>query len=213
MSTRSGTDGSLLASLPWTLAALAFSVVPHVQFLPIWVTFIFLACSAWRWQVERRRWRLPPAWTRIVVSLACFIGVLASYDSVSGVGPGSALLAVMAALKLLETKRRRDQFVLLFISIFLIMSSLLREQYLWSLPYLIAGVIFTMTAWLRMSTGTKVSIGESLRTGSRLVLYAAPLTIAMWIFFPERPGPLLEFSTTPAVWVPAAAEGKWRGRP
>ena len=185
MSTRSGTDGSLLASLPWTLAALAFSVVPHVQFLPIWVTFIFLACSAWRWQVECRRWRLPPAWTRIVVSLACFIGVLASYDSVSGVGPGSALLAVMAALKLLETKRRRDQFVLLFISIFLIMSSLLREQYLWSLPYLIAGVIFTMTAWLRMSTSTKVSIGESLRTGSRLVLYAAPLTIAMWIFFPR----------------------------
>ena len=36
----------------------------------------------------------------------------------------------MAALKLLETRRRRDQFVLLFISIFLIMSSLLREQYL-----------------------------------------------------------------------------------
>ena len=43
----------------------------------------------------------------------------------------------MAALKLLETRKRRDQFVLLFISIFLVMSSLLREQYLWSLPYLI----------------------------------------------------------------------------
>jgi len=28
---RTGTDGSLLASLPWTLAALAFSLVPHVQ--------------------------------------------------------------------------------------------------------------------------------------------------------------------------------------
>ena len=30
MSKRSGTDGSLLASLPWTLGALAFSVLPHV---------------------------------------------------------------------------------------------------------------------------------------------------------------------------------------
>ncbi len=185
MSKRAGTDGSLLASLPWTLAALAFSVVPHLQFLPIWITFILLACSAWRWQVERRRWRLPPAWTRIVLSLACFIGVLATYDSVSGVGPGSALLAVMAALKLLETKRRRDQYVLLFISIFLIMSSLLREQYLWSLPYLIAGVIFTMTAWLRMSTSSHVSVAESLWTGTRLILYAVPLTLAMWIFFPR----------------------------
>ena len=43
----------------------------------------------------------------------------------------------MAALKLLETRKRRDQFVLLFISIFMMMSSLLREQYLWSLPYLV----------------------------------------------------------------------------
>lgn len=185
MSKRIGTDGSLLHSLPWTLGALAFSVVPHLQFLPIWVTAIFLACSAWRWQVERKRWRLPPAWIRIVLSLLCFIGVLASYESVSGVGPGSALLAVMAALKLLETKERRDQFVLLFISIFLIMSSLLREQYLWSLPYLMSGVLFTMTAWLRMADARKMSVVQSLRTGGRLMAYSVPLMIAMWIFFPR----------------------------
>ena len=182
MSKRSGTDGSLLASLPWSISALAFSVIPHLQFLPLWVTASFLGCSAWRWQVERRRWRLPPAWLRIVLALLCFIGVLISYESVSGVGPGSALLAVMAALKLMETRQRRDQFVLLFISIFLIMSSLLREQYLWSLPYLIAGVVFTMMAWLRMSNSRTVSISVNFRTATRLLLYAAPLTIAMWVF-------------------------------
>lgn len=185
MSKRTGTDGSLLASLPWTLGALAFAVIPHVQFLPFWVTFIFLTCSGWRWQVERKRWRLPPAWLRIVLALLCFIGVLASYDSVSGVGPGSALLAVMAALKLLETRKRRDQFVLLFISVFLIMSSLLREQYLWSLPYLVAGVLFTMTAWLRMSNVRPVPIWQSVKTGGRLIAYSLPLMIAMWIFFPR----------------------------
>jgi transglutaminase-like putative cysteine protease len=185
MSKRTGTDGSLLTSLPWTLGALAFSVIPHLQFLPIWVTVIFVACSAWRLQVERKRWRLPPAWTRIVLSLVCFIGVLASYESVSGVGPGSALLAVMAALKLLETKQRRDQFVLLFISIFLIMSSLLREQFLWSLPYLMVGVLFTLTAWLRMSDARPIGFGQSIRTGGRLVAYAIPLMITMWVFFPR----------------------------
>lgn len=185
MSKRTGTDGSLLASLPWTLSALAFSVIPHAQFLPLWVTFIFLSCSLWRWLVEKNRWRLPPAWLRIILALLCFIGVLASYESVSGVGPGSALLAVMAALKLMETKRRRDQFVLLFISIFLIMSSLLREQYLWSLPYLIAGVMLTMTAWLRMSNGRHVAARQSFGSAARLMMYAAPLTIAMWIFFPR----------------------------
>ncbi len=186
MSKRIGTDGSLLTSLPWTLAALAFSVLPHLPFLPIWATATFVFCCAWRWQIERKRWRLPPAWSRIVLAFVCFVSVYLSYDgAVSGVGPGSALLAVMAALKLLETKKRRDQFVLLFISIFLIMSSLLREQFLWSFPYLIVGVIFTMTAWLHMSESRRTSIGGSLTSASRLAAYAAPLMIAMWIFFPR----------------------------
>ncbi|MDG2376601.1 MAG: DUF3488 and transglutaminase-like domain-containing protein, partial [Woeseiaceae bacterium] len=108
-----------------------------------------------------------------------------SYESVSGVGPGSSLLVVMAALKLLETRKRRDQFVLLFISVFLIMSSLLREQYLWSLPYLIAGVLFTITAWLRMSDVRRVPIWHSVQTSGRFIAYSLPLMIAMWVFFPR----------------------------
>jgi transglutaminase-like putative cysteine protease len=75
--------------------------------------------------------------------------------------------------------------VLLFISIFLIMSSLLREQYLWSLPYLMVGVLFTMTAWLRMSDARKINMSQSLRTAGRLMAYSIPLMIAMWVFFPR----------------------------
>lgn len=188
MAKRTGTDGSLLASLPWTLAALVFALAPHVQYLPIWITTAFLACAAWRFEIERRRRALPRPWLRVLLALICFLGVLASYESVSGVGPGSALLAIMAALKLLETRRRRDQFVLLFISIFLVMASLLREQYVWSLPYLVLAVVLTMTAWLRMSLandGVDTSVKQSFATGSRLILYAAPLMLVMWILFPR----------------------------
>jgi transglutaminase-like putative cysteine protease len=154
-----GTDGSLLASLP--------------------------TCAIWRYSIEVRRKPVPPALLRASLALACFLGVLYTYSTISGVGPGSALLAIMAALKLLETRQRRDQFVLLFIAIFLVMSSLLREQYLWSLPYLVLGVILIMTAWLRTSADDAETLRRSLGTTSRLVLYAAPLAIAMWIFFPR----------------------------
>jgi transglutaminase-like putative cysteine protease len=185
MAKATGTDGSLLPTLPWTLAALTFSIVPHLQYLPAWVTVSYLACAGWRWQIERKRWRLPPAWARIGLALLCFLGVIITYESVSGVGPGSALLAVMAALKLLETRRRRDQFVLLFISVFMIMASLLREQYLWSLPFLALGVVITMTAWLRMSVSQQVSVARSFATATRLIAYAVPLMIVMWAFFPR----------------------------
>lgn len=180
-----GTDGSLLASLPWTLAALFVSVAPHVPYLPVWITAAFIGCAAWRFVVEKRRRALPSTWARAGLALVCFLGVLATYNSISGVGPGSALLAVMAALKLLETRKRRDQFVLLFLSIFLVMSSLLREQFLWSLPYMLVSVLVVMTAWLRMSAGDSQTARQSFATGSRLLAYAAPLAIVMWVFFPR----------------------------
>ncbi len=184
-----GTDGSLLNSLPWTLGALGVSLAPHVLYLPFWITAAFVACGLWRYTIEKRRRLLPSRWVRGALALLCFLGVLSTYSSISGVGPGSALLAIMASLKLLETRRRRDQFVLLFISIFLVMSSLLREQFLWSLPYLLVGVLIIMTAWLRMSAGASQTARQSFSTGGRLLLYAAPLAIAMWILFPRLASP------------------------
>ncbi len=170
---------------PGQLLRWHYPVAPHLPYLPIWVTAAFFGCSAWRYLIERRRRALPSVWLRAPLALACFLGVYATYSTISGVGPGSALLAVMASLKLLETRQRRDQFVLLFISIFLVMSSLLREQYLWSLPYLLIGVLIIMTAWLRMSATPGESARQSFATGGRLLLYAAPVAVAMWIFFPR----------------------------
>jgi len=180
-----GTDGSLLASLPWTLGALALSFAPHVPYVPFWITAAIIACGTWRYVIELRRRMLPSSWVRALLALTCFLGVLATYSSISGVGPGSALLAIMAALKLLETRRRRDQFVLLFLSMFLVMSSLLREQYIWSVPYLAVSVFMILAAWLRIGAGAPQEPRHSFMTAGRLLLYAAPLAVAMWIFFPR----------------------------
>ncbi len=180
-----GTDGSLLQSLPWTLAALFIAVLPHVPFLPYWITGAVIGCASWRYAVEKRRRPLPSTWARAGLALVCFLGVLATYSSISGVGPGSALLAIMAALKLLETRRRRDQFVLLFLSIFLVMAALLREQFVWSLPYLIGSMLVIMTAWLRMSAGQAQTARRSFTNSGRLLLYALPVALVMWVFFPR----------------------------
>ena len=184
-----GTDGSLLASLPWSIGALFVSLAPHVPYLAIWITLAFLCCAVWRYSIEKKRRMLPSRWVRGGLAFLCLIGVFGTYSSISGVGPGSALLAIMAALKLLETRKRRDQFVLLFISIFLVMSSLLREQHLWSLPYLLGSTLIILTAWLRVSAGDSETTKQSFATSGRLLMYAAPLAIAMWVFFPRLASP------------------------
>ena len=73
-----GTDGSLLASLPWTLGALFASLVPHVPYLPPWITGAFVGCAMWRYAIEKRRRPLPRAWVRAFLALSCFLGVLAT---------------------------------------------------------------------------------------------------------------------------------------
>jgi hypothetical protein len=83
-----GTDGSLLASLPWTLLALAFALLPHVPYLPVWITGALLTCAIWRYSIEVRRKPVPPALLRASLALACFLGVLYTYSTISGVGPG-----------------------------------------------------------------------------------------------------------------------------
>lgn len=180
-----GTDGSLLSSLPWTLAALAVAALPHVPYLPPWVTAASVGCALWRLAVERRRRPLPSIWSRSVLALGAFLGILFTYETISGVGPGSALLAIMAALKLLETRRRRDQFVLLFIAIFLTMAALLREQHLWSLPYMLLSLVVTMAAWLQMAAPPGQPARHSVGAAARFLGYAAPLAIIMWVFFPR----------------------------
>ena len=184
-----GTDGSLLSSLPWTIASLAVSLLPHLPYLPIWVSGGFAACAAWRYSIEKRRDALPSTSFRALIAVFCFGGVLFTYETISGVGPGSALLAMMASLKILETRGLRDQFVLLFIAIFLVMSSLLREQYLWSVPYMLGTLVFIMTAWLRLSAGPRHGASTSFRTSARMLAYAAPLAIAMWVLFPRISSP------------------------
>ncbi|MEM8815263.1 MAG: DUF3488 and transglutaminase-like domain-containing protein [Pseudomonadota bacterium] len=185
MAKNRGTDGSLLGSLPWTLLALGVSVLPHLPYLPGWISAAAIACALWRLIIEKRRWLLPSVWFRGLLALSCFLGVLATYETISGVGPGTALLAVMAALKLLETRKRRDQFVLLFIAIFLVMSALLREQYVWSVPYMFLSLVVTMSAWLRMTASPAQPPRQTVLSAARMVAYALPLAVAMWLFFPR----------------------------
>ncbi|MEM9171450.1 MAG: DUF3488 and transglutaminase-like domain-containing protein [Pseudomonadota bacterium] len=189
-------DGSLKHSLGWTIAALLVAYAPQLTTKPIWISGLLLVCAGLRWSTEVRRGRLIPTWLRLPIGIGCFIAVLASYGGVNGVAPGSALLSVMAALKLLETRNRRDEYVILYICLFLMLSTFLAEQHLWSIAYLLFGFLVTMAAWVSVSRRAKVRPARwYARQGLKTTLYALPLLLCLWILFPRVPGPFWAIPT------------------
>ena len=176
--------------LGWMLGALALALAPAAPRLPPWVTAVFALSVLWRLAVQRAGWRLPPGWLRITLAAACVLGVLFTYRTFNGLEAGGGLLVVMGAMKLLETRTRRDIQVLSFIGFFIVLMQLLYDQPIWSLPWLAASVTAIAVALLQGVRG-----GEPLpwRTATGLVLrmlaFAVPVALVLFLLFPRVPGP------------------------
>ncbi|HEY5654969.1 MAG TPA: hypothetical protein VIS04_03965, partial [Woeseiaceae bacterium] len=74
MPSRRATDGSLLASLPWTLLAVSATLLPHVPFLAPWIPLLFLGCALSRWFIEKSRRKLLANLPRALLTIGGFIG-------------------------------------------------------------------------------------------------------------------------------------------
>lgn len=183
-------------SLPWTMAALLVCYSPQITTKPIWISGLIFACALIRWlAISAQR---PPlaVWIRTPLGIAAFLAVLYSFGGINGVEPGSALLSVMAAMKLLETKNQRDQFVLLFICLFLMLATFLQEQTLWSVPYLLVAFFVTLSAWMAVSRrGDPPARHWYTRQAGLAFSLSLPLLAVMWVLFPRVPGPFWAIPT------------------
>jgi transglutaminase-like putative cysteine protease len=178
------------AQMLWLTTALAVATLPHLPHVALWIPFLIVGLSAWRLQAARRRWALPSIWIRMPMAIAGFAAVYATYRQVTGVDAGSALLMVMAGLKLLETRGRRDRAVVVFLCFFLLFAAFLREQALWGPAYLFSGALFVVMALLQVTRrNDAIAPGQALSIASRLLAQAAPLALVLFILFPRVPGP------------------------
>lgn len=178
-----------LRRLGWTMGGLVAALAPHLLHLQAWVTGFVLAICAWRLLAELRGWRLPGALVRGAIAVGVTAGVVLGYATITGLDGGTALLALMSALKLMETRAPRDHAVLIFIGWFLCLAAFLYTQdiatVLWVLP----------TTWLLAAALLGVSRqgqgGPALRpfrTTGAMLLKAAPVALVLFLFFPRLAG-------------------------
>lgn len=182
-------------SLLRLIGVMLLVLLPHFWRIPAWEILLILSTLGWRTLAILRQWSLPRPAARILLTLLTAAGVYASYDRLHGQAAGTALIAAMCALKLLEMRSRRDVMVTVFLMYFVLLTHFIISQEMWTVIYLMVCAI-GITAFLievsHASVGTPepLPLQQTLRLGSFMVACALPMMLALFVLFPRLPGPL-----------------------
>jgi len=170
---------------------LGLALLAHIATLPLWVPGIVVACGLIRLRLARAGRGAPPGALLVTMAVLVVPLLLVRFHTFNGLVAGTALLSVAAGLKLLETKTRRDIYIITLIIYFVSMAALLEGDSFWLLAYLIGVCWLTTATLLRLtSSGPAPGWRRSLRYGGRVLLQALPLALVFWLLFPRFAGPL-----------------------
>jgi transglutaminase-like putative cysteine protease len=174
----------------YTLAVVALLAAAAVnwQHLAWWCLPLLALASGWRALATLRGHALPGRWARVGLALIITTGVLLSYRTLNGLTAGATLLAAMTAAKLFEARAPRDWYVIIAATLFLLLAACLDRQELWRLPAYALCLWLDAAALRGLSGGVVPPAATLLRESGRALLYAVPLAIVLFLFFPRLPG-------------------------
>lgn len=164
---------------------IAFNLAPHALTVPLWVTSLAAIAIAWKIFYLTRGFALPAKKILNAATLGGTLGVFSTYSTLLGQEPASALLVVMASLKLLETNRYRDAMLVIFTSYFLLMAHLLSSQSIASAAFMIVDVLLVTSLMFQVHRNDRKASQPWLRPVIRLFALSIPLWIFLFFAFPR----------------------------
>jgi transglutaminase-like putative cysteine protease len=185
----------------WVIGTLLVALLPQLASMPPHLVALTLAPLAWRTVAEWRGWKPLPTVLRLAITITTLVLLVNAYGNLLGRRAAVGLLSVMLALKLFETFRARDARVVASLSLFLCATQFLFNQGMTMLVYgaacsvlaLVAFALIARTeafALVRQPAPPGRGILSELTFGSRLMLLAVPLGVALFLFFPRWGSPL-----------------------
>jgi transglutaminase-like putative cysteine protease len=179
----------MLQRLVWVTGGLALSVLPHVPHIRPWILLLSAGTAGLRIAAEVKDWELLQRWLRSLLAFVALLAVLLDYRTLNGIDAGTALLVVMAGMKLLETRTVRDLTVIVFLSYFALFAAFLYNQSLLQLPYmLVTAWLLTVTLMRIHQTTTAMPVREAAWITGKMFLQSLPLAILLFLLFPRLPG-------------------------
>jgi transglutaminase-like putative cysteine protease len=175
----------------WLLASLVWVLLPMVTVLPFWASLATAGLLLWRAVLTWTGRRLPARWVLIVLMLAGGAAVLARYHTILGKDAGVTYVVLLLGLKLLELRARRDIFVVIYLSLFIMLTSLFDSQSLIHALWLFLGVVLLTTAMVRVNfAANEPPLRVKLGLAAQICGLALPLMVALFVLFPRVEGPL-----------------------
>jgi transglutaminase-like putative cysteine protease len=175
----------------WITGCLVLVMLPHVGRVPAWVLASFAALAGWRVAHGIRAVPLPPKWLVILLSVTMLGAVYASFGTLFGRSAGIALLAVLAGMKLIESRSLRDAYVLSSLGYFLVVTNFLYSQSMLTGVYMLAVVLLMTATLIAFSTESgELDTRARLRTATAMLIQATPIMLVLFFLFPRLPGPL-----------------------
>lgn len=173
------------------LGACTLVWTPHAEHLPAWITMTCAMLLLWRSWVTFRGNRMPPRWILLPIVIASMAGVYLEHRTFFGRDAGVAMLVLLLSFKLLEMRAKRDLFVVIFLSFFLVLSNFFYSQSIGTALLMMAAVIALLTAQLSFQyTGAVPPLRKRLALSTKIFALAAPLMLVLFVLFPRIQGPL-----------------------
>ncbi len=176
-------------ALLWSSAAFVAGALLHVDRIAPWASAVAIGCAAW--QLSSAAGKVPPVSKMLQLTLTFVLVtcVVFTFHTLNGLPAGTVLLVVMGAIKLLETKSRRDQYIVIGAALFLLLAACLDRQTLARVPLYVGETLLCCTALVATAYGEeRLPVRVAIRLAAQSLLLAVPLALVFFLFFPRLPG-------------------------
>ncbi|WP_201607560.1 transglutaminaseTgpA domain-containing protein [Psychrobacter immobilis] len=177
----------------WVLIAQVVVVLPHAAHLPLWLIGFAAVSIAAQLPYIKAKFKKLSHLKRIYQSvqmlgfLLGLLGLWLTYNTAFGLDMGVAFLVLCLVSKLWELYKRRDAYVVLNLSLFVLAALFLMDQGLLTTLEVIVGAVIVLLAFIALNDDSNTSGNGRLRTLGVLGVGALPLLVVLFLFFPRLP--------------------------
>ncbi|WP_201583593.1 transglutaminaseTgpA domain-containing protein [Psychrobacter sp. HII-4] len=177
----------------WVLIAQVVIILPHAAHLPLWLMGFAVVSIIAQLPRVKARFRKIAHLKRVYQGMQMLgfllglAGLWLTYHTAFGLDMGVAFLVLCLISKLWELYKRRDAYVVLNLSLFVLAALFLMDQGLVTTFEVIVGAVTVLLAFIALNDDGNARGDGRLRTLGVLGIGALPLLVVLFLFFPRLP--------------------------